>query len=129
MAVNSSRKKHDCSHCAFLANIESIFVDGKTQGKALRKPQLVGLFTLPGWTGHSSFYCFACEFCEKLAVDYPHGYTSDGSRNGLLYLKCNHCNSQLVLYDRKFYEVEEVNAPPTFWQLFKEAFQARNSKT
>ena len=119
---------HKCSHCSFVANAESIFINWGDRGKISFKPSMIGLFTMPGWLGHSPFYAFICKFCGEQAVDYPHGYTGDGLRNGLLYLICSRCSALHVLYEKRFYEIEGMGAPLTFWQMLMGAIKARFSK-
>lgn len=110
---------HECSQCNFVANRESIYIDRQTMAKASFNPLRIGLFTMPHWVGHSLFYLFICRGCRGEVVDYPHGFTSDGLRSGLLYLWCENCHRRLILYDRSIYEAEDMPAPPTLRQIIK----------
>lgn len=116
---------HECSKCTFVANEESIFTGWASKAKAGKKPKLVGCFTLPNWTGHLRFYLFRCLACKMASVDYPHGYTSDGMRSGLLYFFCPYCESTNPLYDREIYESSGMPAPPSFWGVVKQMWFLR----
>ncbi len=116
---------HECPYCTFVANEESIFTGWASKIKAGRKPKLVGLFTLPNWTSHLHFYLFRCLVCRDVSVDYPHGYTSDGVRNGLLYFSCPRCGSTNPLYEKKIYEASGMPTPPGFWGLIKQTWNLR----
>lgn len=80
---------HFCSQCIFLANfdltsfplaIQNMVEKGRL---GLRKIKFCGLFTMPGWSGHLEFFAFQCPSCNKIALDYPHGYEDQ--------LNCSHC--------------------------------------
>ncbi len=119
---------HGCDKCTFVANQENIFVDWGTKVKAEKKPKLVGCFTLPNWSGHLNFYLFCCSVCGADSVDYPHGYTSDGVINGLLYLTCQSCQATKCLYEKDIYEASGMPAPPSFWQVVKRIWSMSRKK-
>ncbi len=111
---------HECDGCTFVASREAIYVDPEVVRNTTVKPSFVGFFTLPGWTGHLSFYVFKCPDCEMVSLDYPHGYTDFG----LLYLKCNVCNRVLPLevpQNEEIYRKEEMPLPlPTLRERKRE---------
>lgn len=78
---------HECTECTFVANKESIYVHPDVLKKLGKRPVFLGIFTLPGWVGHSAFYVLKCSECDNAVVDYPHGYTSEGR----LFFSCNSC--------------------------------------
>ena len=89
-----------CKECDFASNLDTIFlhlIPRDLREQATKKPTFVGLFHMPGWTGHSGFYLFKCQSCNAVDVDYPHGYTN----GGCLYLRCNLCRYQLIIHPRK----------------------------
>ena len=115
---------HECPDCTFVANEGSIFT-GWGSKKIGKNPELVGCFTMPNWVGNSNFYIFSCSLCGNNSVDYPHGYTSDGIRNDLLYLVCQNCKSVKPLYDKDIYKASSMPAPPSFWEVLKQAWAMR----
>ena len=115
---------HECPDCTFVANEGSIFT-GWVSKKIGKNPELVGCFTMPNWVGHSNFYIFSCSLCGNNSVDYPHGYTSDGIRNGLLYLFCQNCNAIKPLYGKDVYRASGMPAPPSFWEVLKQTLAMR----
>ncbi|MBI2058010.1 MAG: hypothetical protein HYT63_03470 [Candidatus Yanofskybacteria bacterium] len=116
---------HECPKCTFVADAESIFVGWSSTVKVGKDPKLVGCFTMPNWSGHSNFYLFSCPVCGVDSVDYPHGYTNDGIRNGLLYLICQNCKEVKLLYDKDIYEALGMPAPPSFWEVLKQIWTMR----
>lgn len=116
---------HQCPDCTFVANEESIFAGWANKIKADKKPRLVGCFTMPNWVGHSNFYLFRCSVCGVDSVDYPHGYTSDGIRDGLLYLSCQSCKAVQPLYGKDVYKASGMPTPPSFVEVLKEAWAMR----
>ena len=115
---------HECSECIFVANQESVFT-GWGDKKVGKIPKCVGCFTMPNWSGHCNFYIFSCPFCGNSSVDYPHGYTSDGTRSGLLYLSCQDCEAIQPLYDKDIYKASGMPAPPSFWGVVKSVWAMR----
>lgn len=123
--MHPEHRNMDCKECIFVADAETLltfFVDRKLREKAGAKPVFVGKFTMARWSGHSGFYLFKCSNpeCEKVCVDYPHGYTSEG----FLFLRCDRCRFKIILYPRKYreiYERDDVHIPEGFtWRgLFK----------
>ena len=112
---------HECPDCTFVANEGSIFT-GWVSKKIGKNPELVGCFTMPNWVGHSNFYIFSCSLCGNNSVDYPHGYTSDGIRSGLLYLSCQICRAVKPLYDKDIYKASGVPTPSSFWEVLKQTW-------
>jgi len=112
-------KKHSesgCTECKPVLDASSLatyMISREDKNGTTHKPRCVGLFTMPGWVGHSRFYIFRCKECQDSVIDYPHGYTSDAMRDGLLFLRCNICGEILPLYDREVYEAEGLPAPLT----------------
>ena len=88
----------------------------------------VGTFTLSNWTGHSKFYLFLCPECKKISLDYPHGYASDGLRGGLLYLNCQFCGFQLLLYKKRFYQESGLQAPESLLKYIRNILKVRFSR-
>lgn len=116
---------HRCDDCTFVANSESIFAGWTHKTESSEKPRRLGCFTLPNWNGHSDFYLFKCSACGVACVDYPHGYTSDGVRDGLLYFSCHSCEAIKPLYDKEIYKSSGLPSLPTFWDVLKEAWAMR----
>lgn len=106
-------KDTNCTECSFVSDADTLFMFNITREqkeRASHNPEFVGKFTMPGWTGHSGFHLFKCQECGTVCVDYPHGYTD----NGLLYLRCKDCRTNLVLRpkeERAIYVNEGVHIP------------------
>ena len=103
---------HECDKCTFVASTEDIVIPKEASSRINHAPFLVGIFSMPGWSGHSPFYVFTC-YCNFDSVDYPHGYTN----YGLLYLKCQNpeCQKKLELCpnkNRAVYELVGGEIPP-----------------
>lgn len=107
--AHPEHRNTDCKECTFAldaASILSFHVPKEVRDKANHEPKFIGKFTMPGWTGHSSFYLFMCEFSGTIVVDYPHGYTTMGS----CYLNCV-CGNRLLLKKREDYERDSISVP------------------
>src|SRR3989338_3421605 len=93
-------KENGCIDCKFAPDKNSIFVwhtKKELKEHISKKPAFVGLFTLPGWVGHSGFYLFKCGNCGKTVIDHPHGYTE----HGLLFLRCDSCEVKFSIKPNK----------------------------
>ena len=118
---------HECSGCSFVSDAETLLaflVPREVRARASQKPEFVGKFTMSGWSGHSGFYVFRCPDCEEVRIDYPHGYCE----NGCLYIRCDKCRFRIVFYPgeyRDVYKRENVVAPPTTWEIFKDLWKNR----
>lgn len=121
---------HECSECSFVPDAGALLVfvvPKEIRDRANHKPEFVGKFTMPGWSGHSGFYVFKCPECDEVRIDYPHGYCE----NGRIYIRCDKCRFQIVFYPGKYrdvYEREGVVMPPTFWEELKHLWRKRNRK-
>ena len=118
---------HRCIRCIFVANRDCIFVSNDITKEALdngHKPVFINFFTMPGWSGHASFYAIICPECKSFSVDYPHGYTGPG----LIFLTCQTCNTNIVLLEREIYEREFMKPPPTFLEVFSRLIKLRLMK-
>ena len=103
---------HECEKCTFVASTENITISREASSRINREPFLLGIFSMPGWSGHAPFYVFTC-YCNFVSVDYPHGYTN----YGLLYFKCQNpdCQQKLELCpdkNRTVYELIGGEIPP-----------------
>lgn len=99
-----------CTECTFVQDKETLFVfivPRDLKEKATNDPLFFGKFTMPGWTGHSSFYLFRCKYDGTVVIDYPHGYTSMGS----CYLRCS-CGAKLILTKKEDYDRDNIAIPP-----------------
>lgn len=124
--------RHHCPDCTFVTDFDPPSFPNTVQKlvkKAGKKPKFCGLFTMPGWSGHNGFYVFRCQECRQLSIDYPHGYTGDGLRSGLLYLRCGICDYQSLIYDKKIYAFQGISAPPSLWKIFKRLLKRELLKT
>lgn len=110
MATLESR--HECPECSFVNDRESILLPFELRQNISSKPVFLGLFTLPGWSGHSGFYAFKCRRCGRVNVDYPHGH--------VMYFTCFDCpnpeaewsnSTNFRIVDRSIYEREKVPIP------------------
>ena len=112
---------HECSECSFVPDAGTLLafvVSREVRDRTGQKPEFVGKFTMPGWTGHSGFYVFKCPECDDVRIDYPHGYCE----NGCLYIYCDKCRFRIVFYPGRYrdvYKREQVVAPPTVWEILK----------
>ena len=128
--AHPEHRNTECKECTFASNIEELLVFNvpkEMRDKANHRPEFIGKFTMPGWTGHSGFYLFKCEVCQEICVDYPHGYRG----NGCLYLRCGQCGYEIVLTPRKYgdvYKRDNVVPPPTFWKMIKTLWALRKVK-
>lgn len=77
----------------------------------------LGLYTLPGWTGHNTFWLFQCPSCETMCADYLHGWR--------LYLKCGQCGEHLSVEGNRFYEAAGHPTPPSRLKLLMHAYRQR----
>lgn len=106
-------KDSGCQDCIFVQDKQTLLtfiVPRQLKTGATKRPSFVGMFTMPGWTGHSAFYLFKCVECSWVSIDYPHGYTSQG----LIFLRCDNCREKLVLRpfrDRDIYKRDNVHIP------------------
>ena len=103
--MRPEHKTTGCKECEFVRNIEILLVyviSRDMREKARAEPKFVGKFTMPDWTGHSSFYLFKCKGCKAVVIDYLHGY-----RDGYLYLFCGCCHREIILKPRKYRKVYE----------------------
>lgn len=108
--AHPEHRNTECKECIFVldtSTILSFHVPKEVRDKANHEPKFIGKFTMPGWTGHSSFYLFKCIDCENVCVDYPHGYTSWGS----CYLTCAKCGSGPILKKKEYYERDSIVVP------------------
>ena len=118
---------HECSGCSFVPDagiLLSFVVEREVRDRANQKPEFVGKFTMPDWTGHSGFYVFKCPDCDEVRIDHPHGYCE----NGCLYIRCDRCRFRIVFYPGKYrdvYKRENVVAPPTTWETFRSLWRNR----
>ncbi len=118
--LNPKHKDTGCKECVFVSCNQDIFlyhVSRENRQIATKEPKFIGLYCMDGWIGHSAFYLFVCGECQALNVDYPHGYSNDGLREGLIYLRCNDCKTKLLLYDEEIYKREGMHKPPTFLEM------------
>ena len=117
--------EHDadaCGQCTFVAHPDFITVTQEQIGQAHLSPARLmlagvglydlervivrlGLFVLPGWTGHNTFWLFQCPSCEKLCRDYLHGHRP--------YLRCDGCSSRLPVGGDRFYAAAGLPKPPS----------------
>jgi len=82
---NPYHKDVGCTECSFVQDNETLFtylVPREMKERATGDPEFVGKFTLPGYTGHFSFYVFKCPFCMKVSVS---------SISSVRRLWCTHC--------------------------------------
>lgn len=118
---------HECAGCAFVPDAGTLLayvVSREQRDAAGRKPRFVGMFTMPGWVGHSGFYLFRCRQCDDLCIDYPHGYRE----NGCIYVRCDRCRFEVIFYPREHrdvYKRENVVPPPTAWKVLKSYWKNR----
>ena len=82
--ANPEHKDVGCKECIIAQTKEEIL----RTSKDLAKDRYLGLFALPGFTGHLPFFIFKCEFCNKFFADYPHG---DG------YVICGYCKESQTI--------------------------------
>src|SRR3989344_6878058 len=81
-----------CTECSYVAdaNIIRMFPEVRALRESVGiEPVFVGKFTMPKWSGHSSFYLFQCASCAELSVDYPHGYHGE-----FVYVRCRSCGER-----------------------------------
>ena len=126
--MNREHNSDKCGDCIFVPSLDDLLlykVSRELREEASEKPYYLGKFVMPKWTNHSDFYMFKCVGCNAVRVDYPHGYTSDGVNNGLLYLRCNNCQFQVILYDKNIYQRLGMEAPPNFWKSVLFALKLR----
>ncbi len=75
--MNPEHKDVGCAECTFAKDQEDMLdnlVSKKQKDKADQgRVVSVGKFTMPGWSGHLSFYLFRCPSCQEMVVNYPHG--------------------------------------------------------
>lgn len=65
------------------------------------KIEFCGMYTFPGWSGHTGVYLFRCDDCGEVRVDSPHGYTE----SGLFFLRCSKCKKTFPLEPRDSREI------------------------
>ena len=58
-----------CKECTITQTKEEIL----SMKKGATKDTYLGLFALPGFTGHLPFFAFQCQYCNELFADYPNG--------------------------------------------------------
>ncbi len=107
---NPYHKDSGCTECSFVQDKETLLlwvISREAKEKATPEPSSIGKFTMPGWTGHSSFYLFRCEYDGTVVVDYAHGYTTFGS----CYLRCA-CGAKLILTKKEDYERDNIAVSP-----------------
>lgn len=126
--LHPQHKDIGCTSCKFVQDKETLLlyiIPREFRAKATEKPLFVGLFTMPGWTGHSAWYLFKCKDCGSVVVDYPHGY-----RGSFLYLHCGSCSSELILDGRyrEIYEREGAPAPPSLLEWLKYLWKHRPTR-
>ena len=106
---NPYHKDIGCTECSFVQDKETLLlwvISREAKEKATSKPSFIGKFTMPDWTGHSSFYLFRCKHNGTVVVDYPHGYTTLGS----CYLRCV-CGAKIILTNKEDYERDNIAVP------------------
>lgn len=103
------RKRHQnhkdtgCKECEFVRDKETILTflaNKEVRNSAGKNPVCLGKFTMPGWTGHASFYIFRCRSCEEICVDSPHGY-----RGEYMYLSCDSCRREIILNKKEHEQI------------------------
>ena len=119
---------HECPKCTWVADKSFIRRTPEQQEAATMSPGkylkaafrlahredfvvALGLFTLPGWSGHNMWYLFECPDCQELSHDYLHGHR--------LYLVCDNCDARWQVQQGRFYEDSGLPKPPTFWQQLR----------
>lgn len=118
--ANPRHQDTGCEECTFAIDVEAIMLHHVARGakhEVSYEPRFVGFFHMDGWSGHSGFYLFKCRHCASVSLDYPHGYTDNGS----IYLKCSECGSRLALGPNKhsmIYEREGI-VKPTILGFFR----------
>lgn len=140
-AGDPPRPVHDadvCGQCQFVAHPDFIGASHEQVGQVLMtfgrlfKMKLglfnpestivpLGLFTLPGWNGHNTFWLFQCPSCDAVCKDYLHGWR--------LYLKCGECGEHLSVEGERFYAAAGQPKPPTRWQTLMHMRRARRELT
>ncbi|KKR02549.1 MAG: hypothetical protein UT29_C0001G0029 [Candidatus Yanofskybacteria bacterium GW2011_GWA1_39_13] len=96
-----------CKECTFVQDKDTLLtfiVPREAKEGATKEPKDCGIFTMPGWTGHSHFYLFKCVECGKVTVDYPHGY-----HGPYWYLRCDDCECTFDLSSSKFRSIYKDN--------------------
>ena len=112
---------HECDACVYVASEDNIVVPKDATEKLNGRPDepvFLGTFTMPDWTGHGHFYAVACHKCDVVIVDYPHGYSRDGSMF-FEHLDCPAAesapsgNKRTTIYikDKSIYEREGIKDP------------------
>lgn len=115
--------EQSCDQCQWVANADSIAIPVEVRRKVMTARPFnfedgileIGYFTLPRWVGHNLFYAFRCPYCREFGWDYLHGHR--------LYLLCNHCGTQLMLRQRRFYLEAGTEPPPSWSRVLLELFR------
>ncbi len=84
--IHPEHRNTECKECIFVKDAKTLLssiIPREKKEKVGNKPEFIGKFTMPNWTGHLDFYLFRCKECGTVSVDYPHGRTG--------YLICNKC--------------------------------------
>lgn len=105
--AHPEHRNTECKECTFvqdMATLLAFMVPKEVREMATEEPKDCGVFTMPGWSGHSHFYLFKCKACRKVVVDYPHGYHGE-----YWYLRCGECAFALDLSSSKFRSIYEDN--------------------
>jgi hypothetical protein len=102
-ALSRQHDDQECGQCTFVANRGCVhYSPDQERGVTLSHVDVfwvmlrrltwedkaipIGLFTMPGWNGHTTIYLFHCMECGLVSRDYLHGYP--------LFLSCEHCDTR-----------------------------------